>query len=1023
MGEKKTKISVCILVMTVVVITSVGQALIPTHLESKRVLLPENFAPLKGGSVDVWEDDFFNSSKIDPALSHHYVLDTNAGVISMQNTYPAWTDPSFTRMKPLTIFNDGAQTCTNYDVNLTILYDADMQADFDDLRFTDLSGAPLSYYKLKKTNGVSADMLVKIPLLPPGETTIEMFYGNPTATDQSNFTSVFTWWDRASPDVMVSHKGETEGAWDPDVEYGGGRFLVSWEERLGPEDISIPLPHWERTIYSVIHGRTYNTTGGDPYPDPNLNLDIDISDPVSTSYHAENPCIAYGAGKYFVVWEENVANQPLQRYEADIKGAMVTTTGQVTSRFTICSQTGGQFEPQIAFDSMSNQFLVVWADARYGNSDFDVRGRLCNSNGFPVAPDFAIAYEANYQGYPWVSTDNKGNFFIAYVDGPDPQVGPFSLYAVRYDSNGNRVGSRISIASGTATTDYIFPAVSYNAKTERYFVAWNDGDVSVDPADRASYDGNIWGKILSRTGSVIKNNYIIEAGTSFIRTDIVPYFDTMFYLAYDGTIAGNQDIYGRLISSDGTVMTSRQEISDGSSQNVDWNNLAVGPSGVFATWEDERDEASQYADVFGYVWRLTQSFGSSNITSSAGVEVELIAKAQVMSIPITPEDFRQWRQFFSRQTLPAGTLITVDIMDQNGTILLKGGVTSGQNVSEVNASVIRLRATLSRITPQDTPVLDSWNISCYVGRDIYPPATTIMVDPAEPNGNNSWYVSPVTVSFTVSDVDSEPGNITTFYRINGLGIETYHPEQPVVISSDGPNNSIEYWSNDTINEEFPHQRIEGIKIDTSSPMITFHEPSYIISPGNATVNGSVTDYTSGSGIDRVKITVNEETIFDKAYSGEHAIWFEWNFTADRGEAYEIYVEVWDKAGNTMEDRRTVTCPDRGLYDLGYIYLFDNPKTGPIQLLVTLGLSIAVNYDSLYVVLPGVTGDIASVKFIATQVYLGQEFVFWDMNLTDGCSCDLQVPFGFYEIHAVAYDNNNNQLATYPIITKMLTILI
>ena len=104
----------------------------------------------------------------------------------------------------------------------------------------------------------------------------------------------------------------------------------------------------------------------------------------------------------------------------------------------------------------------------------------------------------------------------------------------------------------------------------------------------------------------------------------------------------------------------------------------------------------------------------------------------------------------------------------------------------------------------------------------------------------------------------------------------------------------------------------------------------------------------------------------------HAIWFEWNFTADRGENYDIYVEVWDKAGNKIEERRTVLCPDHGMYDPGYIYLFDNPKIGPVRLLVTLGLSIAMTYDTLYVVLPGVASDAVSVKFAATQVFLKKE---------------------------------------------------
>lgn len=1007
------------LALLFLIMGSAGQAVLQTRQPSfsNDPLL----GPLRAGSIEVWQDEFFNVTKIDLASSTNIIINTTSGIVLMNNTYPAWIDPSFTRMKPLIITNSGQETFQNYDIQLIVTYDSDMQIDFDDLRFTNHSGAQLPYYKYNTANGVSCEVLVRIPVIPPGETTIHMFYGNPTATDQSSFSSIFTWQGRSSPDTMVSFKASTEGAWDPSVIFGGNRFLVTWEERVGPEDINLPLPNYQRTIPGVIHGRTYDKDGMNPQP--TNNSDIDISDPGSSTYHAENPCNAFGAGNYFVVWEENPANQPLYRYEADIKGALVTPSGTVSSRFTICSATGGQYEPQVAYDSYSNRFLVVWADARYGASDYDIRGRLYNNLGYPIGADFPIAYEINYQGNPWLSGDGAGNFFIVYEDGPSGSLGPFSLYAYRVDSNGNRLGSRITVAIGTDTLDHIFPAVSYNQKTARYLVTWNDGDVSVDPYSRESYDGNIWGKIFNKTGLVLKNNYIIEPGTSFIRSVSVPYFDSMFFVVYDGTIVGNQDIWGRMIAANGTVMTSRQELSDGSSQNVDWNDIAVGADRVFVAWEDERDLISQYADVFQYVWRSLQSIGSLNITTAFGIEKQLVTQAQLMSVPIQPGMFREWRQFFSVDIRPPATTILYDILDQNGSIVLKTNVQNGQNISDINASAVRLRATFTRSSAHHSPVLDKWNISALVGKDIYPPVTEITLDPIEPNGENGWYITPITVTFTVFDVDSDPQNITTYYDINGFGVEVYNPQSPPVISSERPNNYIEYWSNDSINEELPHHRVEGIKIDTTVPLVTLYKPSYIIPAGTTFINGTAADYTSGSGIDHVKIRLNSELFYDELFSGEPRVWFDRSFIADLGETYDIHVEIWDKAGNRAEERRTVLCPEYGIYETGYIYWFNNPKIGPVKLLVSFGLSIAVSNDTLYVVLPGVISDAVSVKFVATPAFLNNEYYFVDENLSDGCSANLLLPFGIYSIKAYAYDDQNNQLEEYTIITKMLIFLV
>ncbi len=1013
MGEKKTTASLCILTMLLLLLTTVGQGILqPTLIHNTSV--PNNDE--RGGSIEIWQDEFYNETKID-----NIAINTTIGAVSMPSTYPAWIDPTFTRMKPIVVQNNGQETFHDYDINITIPYDTNMQIDFDDLRFTDVAGVQLPYYQYNIINAGSCSVLFKIPTLAPGQTTIYMFYGNPTVNDQSSFSSIFSWKDRTHPDTMVSFKSMNEGAWDPDVIYGVDRFLVTWEERLGPEDIDLPLPNYERTIPCVIHGRTYDKDGGNPIPDN--NTDIDVSTPGDPTYHAENPCNAFGAGKYFVVWEENPANEPLNRYEADIKGAVLYPNGTVQMRSSICTAANGQFDPQVAYDSQSNRFLVVWADARNGYTDYDVRGRLYNSLGYPVGADFPIAYEANYQGDPWISGDNEGHFFIVFEDGVDASLGPFNLYAYRYDSNGNRIGSRITIAPGSDAVDYLFPAVSYNTNSECYCVTWNDGDVSDDPTSRESYNGNIWGKIYSKTGALIKNNYIIEPGTSYIRSDSVPYFDTMFFVVYDGTILGNQDIYGRLIAANGTVMTSRQELSDGSSQNVDWNDLAVGADRVFVTWEDERDLVSQYADVFQYVWRSAQSVGSLNVSYSVGSEEELILEAQLMSIPIQPEMFREWRQFFSLETLPSGCSIIFDLMDQNASMILKANLQNGQNLSDVNTSVVRLRGTFTRSSAQTSPVLDKWNISAFVGKDIYAPTTDIALTPAEPDGNNGWYVSPVMTTFTVTDVDSDPENITTYYDINGFGTEIYDPENPPVISSERPDNSIEYWSNDSINEETPHHRLEGIKIDTTQPMITLYQPPVLIPEGPVTINGTATEYTSGSGIDRIKIRLNEEEIYNTVFDGENRVWFQWNFTATRGETYDIHIEVWDKAGNRIEERKTVQCPDYGIYDTGYIYWFNNPKIGPVKFLVTLGLSLAVSNDTLYVILPGIPSEAVSVKFIATQKYLKKEFTFVDTNLSDGCSARLLVPYGIYEIKAYAYDASNTQLEEYTIITKMMILLV
>jgi hypothetical protein len=129
--------------MQLLLLATVGQGI----LQSKEIqggTVP--IGGLRSGSIEVWQDDFFNTSKIDQTLSSNIEINTTIGTVSMQNTYPAWIDPTYTRMKTIVVHNNGQETFHDYDVDLMVQYDSNMQPDFDDLRFTDPTGAQLPYY-------------------------------------------------------------------------------------------------------------------------------------------------------------------------------------------------------------------------------------------------------------------------------------------------------------------------------------------------------------------------------------------------------------------------------------------------------------------------------------------------------------------------------------------------------------------------------------------------------------------------------------------------------------------------------------------------------------------------------------------------------------------------------------------------------------------------------------------------------------------------------------------------------------
>ena len=889
-----------ILVLVVLVVSSAVHAMVLTNINRTETCSTneEPVVTLGGGSLFSWEDDFLDESRIDVEKSYNYIVDKSEGKVIMKDTYEAWYNPAWTRMKEIDVSNHGSTTFNEYVLDMVVYYDSDMRPDFQDLRFTDDEGNDLYYWVGEEIDGESANVLVRVPEVPPGHSYIYMFYGDPTAEDESNFDMIFSWDDRTDPDIMISYKNYLEGAWDPDVEYGNGRFLVAWEERLGPEDMPLGM---ERTISCCIHGRTYNSDGGDP--NPSGDADIEISPGDDYSYHAENPSIVYGNGKFFVAWGENPADEPMNRYEADIKAALVTSGGQVTKRFTICDAPSLQCDPCVAYDSHSQRFFVVWEDARDSTSNYDVYGRIYSENGNPIGSDFQVAAGANCQDEPWVCSDNQGNFMVVYEDGYNPETGPFSLFSQRYDSDGNKVGSVISIANGTDSKDNIFPSVSFCPQTERYFVAWNDADLS-----SSLWRGNIWGKILDKYGNVVFDNFIVQAGYQYVRSDVVPYLETLFFVSYDGS----SDLWGTLVSSDGKVQTDEHMLSDGSSQSVDWNNLAVGDGRIFATWEDERDQASEYADVFGSVWQIYRSTDSPDVSYNFGNEKEIVTQAVVVSTVIpTDSGFLEWEEFDAIYSTPVGS-IQFDILNEQGTQVLLGSINPGKDISSLPEEPIRLRATFTRAIPRDTPFLDKWGVS-WIGSDYDPPWTEYELNPASPDGDNDWYTVSVEFTLYAHDDVSPPEDIITYYKINGGQQKIYDSSNKPKISTDGFDNTLEFWSVDAAeNEETPHNMIQDIKIDRTKPTVTIEKPEWgKILPGNTEVKATVYESSSGSGIEKVEIWFNGGKVaeFPEQYS------YSWSFTAEKWQQYDIEAKAYDNAGNMGNSYVSIRCPRFKSFDL------------------------------------------------------------------------------------------------------------
>lgn len=114
-----------------------------------------------------------------------------------------WYDPSWSSRQLLTISNNTASELTEYQVQVNVAYDSDMQPDFDDIRFTEIDGATeINHWMESYTQATSAKFWVRVPSIPSGGTMIWMYFGNSAASSASDGKATFELFDDFNDGVI-----------------------------------------------------------------------------------------------------------------------------------------------------------------------------------------------------------------------------------------------------------------------------------------------------------------------------------------------------------------------------------------------------------------------------------------------------------------------------------------------------------------------------------------------------------------------------------------------------------------------------------------------------------------------------------------------------------------------------------------------------------------------------------------------------------------------------------------------------
>jgi hypothetical protein len=146
--------------------------------------------------------------------------------------------------------------------------------------------------------------------------------------------------------------------------------------------------------------------------------------------------------------------------------------------------------------------------------------------------------------------------------------------------------------------------------------------------------------------------------------------------------------------------------------------------------------------------------------------------------------------------------------------------------------------------------------------------------------DNAWHTSDFKIN--LSTVNDLGGLANIYYKINNGPTKSVNVDGQPTITTEGANNTLEYWSVDKTGiEETPHQILTGIKLDTGPPIISITSPlnGTQIGSSTATVTWKVLNPSSGISSYQIRLDsgsftsvgTNTSQTFNGLSEGNHTI--------------------------------------------------------------------------------------------------------------------------------------------------------
>jgi PKD repeat protein len=329
------------------------------------------------------------------------------------------------------------------------------------------------------------------------------------------------------------------GLSDPDLVYNtlANEFLVAYQSADGGVDSPIDVITERRDHSGALVGSA-----------------ISIHTAVDTISGFSVPDVSVAVAHN---WVENVFLVVWANSGAVIEGQILNAEGAKNgSVISIADTSGGRFDPDVAYDPESGNFVVVWTDTR--NANEEIWSQLVEADGNLSGNNFAIAdAPANNSAYPAVAVDAENHrVLVVFLD---DRNGANEVWGQFLSGDGTLIGissDNFQILSRAAEFREQFPpSLVFNSIAGEYMLGVDDGVTDTVMGRIIGWDGTLYDHATDDPDVVVdeSDHILVNMNGEYTSLDYNPTTDTYLF-AWDLYIDGTQDEDIQINTVDGTTL-------------------------------------------------------------------------------------------------------------------------------------------------------------------------------------------------------------------------------------------------------------------------------------------------------------------------------------------------------------------------------------------------------------------------------------------------------------------------------------